>query len=152
MSDLRIAVHRAAREFKGGIEALAAALSTHDVKVNAAILRNQLTGNERHHLGIERAEMIIDLADSDELAHAAAQQRGGVFIKLPADGEVASDLAVLELVTHVWRANGDVGRAVDETLADGKVEVHEIAKVRKAIYKMQHAMTAMLSRLEEMAE
>lgn len=149
---LRAAVHRAALKSKLGIEGLAAAMSSPEVRVNAAILRNQLTGNERHHLGIERAEMIIDLVDSDELAHAAAQQRGGVFIKLPEDGSPASDLAVLELVTHVWRANGDVGRAIDETLADGRVEKHEVANVRKAIYKVQQTMTAMLSRLEDMAD
>mgnify|MGYP001310932927 CR=1 FL=1 len=49
-------------------------------------------------------------------------------------------------------ANGDVGRAIDDTLADGRVELGEVASVRKAIYKVQAAMTAMLSRLEEMAE
>lgn len=149
---LRAAVHRAALHSKLGIEGLAGAMSTADTKVNAAVLRNQLTGNERHHLGIDRAEMIIDLVDSDELAHAAAQQRGGVFIKLPEAGEVSGDFAVLELVTHVWRANGDVGKAIDDALADGRVEMHEVAKVRKAIYKVQQTMTAMLSRLEDMAE
>lgn len=147
MSDLRLAVHHAARGFRGGIEALAVVL-----KVKPQVLRNQLAGNERHFLHLDTAEAIVDLCDSDELAHAAAQQRGGVFIKLPAEGMPASDMAVLELVTHVWRANGDVGRAVDDTLADGRVEPHEIAKVRKAIYLTQQAMTAMLSRLEEMAE
>lgn len=147
MSDLRLAVHHAARGFRGGIEALAVVL-----KVKPQVLRNQLAGNERHFLHLDTAEAIVDLCDSDELAHAAAQQRGGVFIKLPAEGMPASDMAVLELVTHVWRANGDVGKAVDDTLADGRVEPHEIAKVRKAIYRTQQAMTAMLSRMEEMAE
>jgi len=149
---LRSAVHRAAVKSKLGIEGMAAAMSSPETRVNAAVLRNQLVGNERHHLPIDRAEMIIDLADSDELAHAAAQQRGGVFVKLPADGSPASDLAVLELVTHVWRANGDVGRAIDETLADGRVERSELASVRKAIYRVQQTMAEMLSRLEEMAE
>lgn len=139
MSDLRIAVHRAA-------------LSSPDHRVGAQVLRNQLAGNERHHLSLDNAEAIVDFCDSDDLAHAAAQQRGGVFVKLPEDGSPASDLAVLELVTHVWRANGDVGRAVDDALADGRVEHHEIAGVHEAIYRVQAAMTAMLKRLEEMAE
>ncbi len=152
MSDLRIAVHRAARQFKGGIEALAAAMSSADHAVRPQILRNQLAGNERHALSIDRAEEIVDLCDSDDLAHAAARQRGGVFVKLPQSDVPASDLAVLELVTHVWRANGDVGRAVDETLADGRVELGELAAVRQAIYRTQQAMTAMLQRMEQMAE
>jgi hypothetical protein len=152
MSDLRIAVHRAARSFNGGIEALAAALSMLDHGVKPQILRNQLVGNERHFLSLDRSEEIVDLCNSDELAHAAARQRGGVFVKLPEDGAVAGDLAVLELVTQVWRANGDVGRAVDDTLADGRVERHELAVVKAAIYRVQQTMAAMLSRLEDMAE
>lgn len=147
MSDLRLAVKRAAKSHRGGIEGIASFLN-----MKGQVLRNQLNGLERHRLLLEVAEDIVDLCDSDELAHAAAIQRGGVFIKLPADALPASDLAVLELVTHVWRANGDVGKAVDDTLADGRVEHHEIAEVRKSIYRMQQAMTAMLSRLEEMAE
>lgn len=152
MSDLRIAVHRAARKFNGGIEALAAALSSPDLQVKPQILRNQLVGNERHFLSLDRAEEIVDLCDSDELAHAAAQQRGGVFLKLPDVDAASGDLAVLEMITHVWRAGGEVGRAVDETLADHVVERAEVAKVRQAIYRQQQTLMAMLSRLEGMAE
>lgn len=147
MSDLRIAVRRAAKSHRGGIEAVAKLLG-----MNAQTLRNQLNGIERHRMYLDVAEEIIDLANSDELANAAAQQRGGVFLKLPEEAMPACDMAVLELVTHVWRANGDVGKAVDDTLADGRVEHHEIAEVKKAIYRMQQAMTAMLIRLEDMAE
>lgn len=152
MSSLRIAVHGIARSYKGGVEALAPQLSTSEHKVNPQILRNQLAGVDRHCLSIATAEAIVDICNSDELAHAAAKQRGGVFVKLPANGEVASDMAVLELVTHVWMANGDVGRAVDQTLADGRVEQAEISNVRNAIYQVQRAMLEMLSRLERMAD
>lgn len=152
MSLLRSAVHRAALQCRLGIEGLASAMSSPEAKVNAGVLRNQLTGNERHHLPIERAEMIMDLADSDELAHAAAQQRGGVFIKMPDVDAASGDLAVLEMITHVWRAGGEVGRAVDEALADHVVERAELAKIRQAIYRQQQTLMAMLSRLEEMAE
>lgn len=152
MSLLRAAVHRAALQCRLGIEGLASAMSSPESKVNAGVLRNQLTGNERHHLPIERAEMIMDLADSDELAHAAAQQRGGVFIKMPDVDAASGDLAVLEMITHVWRAGGEVGRSVDEALADHVVERAELAKIRQAIYRQQQTLMAMLTRLEEMAE
>lgn len=49
-------------------------------------------------------------------------------------------------------ANGNVGAAVDATLADGRVELRELKQVRGAIYRTQQAMLAMLARLEEMAE
>lgn len=152
MSELRLAILRAAKSIPGGVESVAPMISTPERRVNPQVLRNQLIGNERHHLSIDTAELIIDVTDSDELVHAAARQRGGVFVKLPDPSMPASDLAVLELVTHVWRANGDVGRAVDETLADGRVELGELAAVRQAIYRTQQAMTAMLQRMESMAE
>lgn len=152
MSSLRSAVHRAALGSKPGIEGLAAAMSSPETKVNAAILRNQLTGNDRHHLPIDRAEMIIDLTDSDELAHAAAQQRGGVFMKLPSKGESVGDLAVIEMITHVWMADGDIGRVVAEVLADRIVERSELPKVRQVIYRQQQKMMVLLQGLEQMAE
>lgn len=145
MSIYRICVHKMARENYRGIEGVAKEIGT-----SVAVLRNQLTGNGTHKLSVDTAEAIIDVCDSDAFAHAAAQQRSGVFVKLPAEGDYASDLAVLELITHVWRANGDVGRAVDETLADGRVEAHEVAKVRASIYQLQHKLTEMLQRLEGM--
>lgn len=152
MSDLRISVWRAARAFRGGIEALATALSTNFRKVNPQVLRNQLAGNERHHLSLDDAEALMDIVDSDELAHAAARQRGGVFVKFPDASAPAGDLAVLELVTHVWRTGGDVGRAVDEALADHRVTLGELRDVRLAIYRHQQMNMALLERLEAMAD
>ena len=147
MSDLRVAIHKAAVSHRGGIESIAAQLG-----VSGQILRNQLVGNDRHKLPIETAETLMDILDSDALADAAARQRSGVFVKLPAAGDNAGDLAVLELVTHVWRANGDIGLAIDDALADGRVDRSEVERVRKAIYAMQKTLHAMLQRLEGMAE
>lgn len=152
MSELRQAVWRAAKGFKGGIGALAEALSTPEHKVNAQTLRNRLSGNDRHDLDLAMAEEIIDLCDSDALAHAEAMRRGGVFIKAPADGGSASDMAVLELIARVWRSGGDVGKAVEDTLADHRVEKFEVAKVRTAVYAQQAALIALVQRMEEMAE
>ena len=65
------------------------------------------------------ADRAMALAGDTRILDALAQAHGGVFIKVDASAP-ASDLAVLELVTHVWRSNGDVGSAVDDALADGK--------------------------------
>ena len=71
---------------------------------------------------------------------------------MPDVDAASGDLAVLEMITHVWRAGGEVGRAVDEALADHVVERAELAKIRQAIYRQQQTLMAMLTRLEEMAE
>lgn len=147
MSDLRLAVKAAAKGHPGGIEAVAKLLG-----MNVFTLRNQLNGVERHQIHLSTAEEIIDLCDSDALAHAAAMMRGGVFIKLPDSDAPASDRALVEIMAKVWCAHGDIGRAVDDALADGKVERVEVAAVRQVIYRSQHALIEMLRRLEGMAE
>lgn len=124
MSDLRIAVHRAARGFRGGVEALAAALSAPGRSVSAQILRNQLVGNERHHLSLDRAEEIIDLADSDELAHAAARQRGGVFVKLPEAGEHDRE-ELLAKFNELYAELGELSTTFRAAVEDGEVDARE---------------------------
>ena len=149
MTTLRAAVWRAARQLDGGIETAARLLGR-----NAQSLRYALVGQNANKLDISDAEAIIDLADSDELAIAAARQRGGVFVKLEghhADADV-SDLAILELVTKVWRTSGDVGRVVDDVLADGRVDVAELAKVRRDVIRAQQALADMQHKLEMLAQ
>lgn len=148
MTTLRAAVWRAARTLDGGIETAARLLGR-----NAQSLRNALAGQDANKLDISDAEAIIDLADSDELAIAAARQRGGVFVRLSQrDGGDVSDIALLELVTKVWRTSGDVGRVVDEILADGKIEPHEVAKVRESVMRAQQGLAEMLRKVEVLAQ
>lgn len=130
-----------------GIEQLAPRLG-----MSAAILRNKADPNKEHNKPLlADADKAIGLTGDYRILHALAMNHGHVCVKVDNEGS-ASDLAVLELVTHVWQSNGDVGGAVHETLADGKVEKHEIAKVRQAIYRTQKALNEMLIRLEGMSQ
>lgn len=148
MTTLRAAVWRAARTLDGGIETAARLLGR-----NPQSLRNALAGQDANKLDISDAEAIIDLADSDELAIAAARQRGGVFVRLSQrDGGDVSDIALLELVTKVWRTSGDVGRVVDEILEDGKIDLHEVAKVRESVMRAQQGLADMLRKVEVLAQ
>lgn len=136
MSELRMAVHRASKGFRGGVEALAAAMSSPDRKVNAQILRNQLVGNERHHLTLDAAEMIVDLCDSDELAHAAAAQRGGVFVKLPASGQYDRD-ELLAKFNDLYAKLGELSETFRRSVADGEIDAEErrdLTKVGQRIH------------------
>lgn len=140
-------------EENGGSRVVASRLIQRDGKpMSDAILRNKVNGNnDTHHLTLVEADRLMAVTNDHRILHALAEKHGHVCVMVD-DSVPASDLAVLELVTHVWRANGDVGRAVDDTLADGRVEAHEVVMVRHAIYKVQQAMNAMLIRLEGMAE
>lgn len=148
MTTLKIAVWRAARSLDGGIETTARLIGR-----NPQSLRNALSGNPGNKLDLDDAEAIIDIANSDELAIAAAKQRGGVFVRLAhSDGEDVSDIAILELVTRVWRTSGDVGRAVDQVLEDGRIDPKEVEAVRDSVMRAQQGLTDMLRKIEVLAK
>lgn len=133
--------------YPGGCESLAPRMG-----MSAAVLRNKANPHSVTNIpSLRDADLAMAITGNCAVLHALAANHSHVCIKVDADAP-ASDLAVLELVTHVWSANGNVGAAVDAALADGRVERHELSQVRAAIYRTQQAMHAMLARLEEMAE
>jgi hypothetical protein len=144
MSDLRIAVHRAARQFNGGIEALAAALSSLDNLVKAQLLRNQLVGNERHFLSLDRAEAIIDLCNSDELAQAAARQRGGVFLRLPDPGEHDRE-ELLTKFNELYAYLGELSATFRSATEDDEVDAKERRRLEGVGQKIHSTVEELLA-------
>jgi hypothetical protein len=145
--DLLDAFHATVHDYPGGCESLAPRMG-----MSAAVLRNKANRNvATNHPLLLDADRAMALTGDFRVLHTLAHDHSHVCYRVDV-AVPASDLAVLELVTQVWAANGNVGAAVDATLADGRVEPHEIAAVRTAIYRTQQAMLAMLARLEDMAE
>jgi len=141
------AFYRTVKDYPGGMESLAVRMG-----MNPQVLRNKANPNiATNHPTLSDVEKIMDLTGDYQVLDALAMSTGHVLIKVESNA-TPSDMAVLEMVTQVWAANGDVGAAVNETLADGRVELHEVAAVRKAIYRTQQALFELLSRLEGMAE
>lgn len=125
MSELRTAVHLAAKGFPGGITALAGALTRPGGPVvDPQILRNQLVGNERHNLSIDRAERIVELCDSDDLAHAAAFMRGGVFVRIPVSA-LADREDLLAKFNELYAELGQLSQRFAEATADNEVDAQE---------------------------
>jgi hypothetical protein len=141
------AAYHTVHDQPGGSESLGPRLG-----VSPVVLRGKVSPSDgRHHLMLAEADRLMGLTGDVRILHALAATHSHVCIRV--DGEVpASDLAVLELVTHVWREHGDVGRAVDDLLADGRVLAPELARVKAEIYELQQALLAKLARLEGMAE
>ncbi len=145
--DVQDAFYHTVHDYKGGAEALAPRMG-----VSPAILRNKADPRKEHNKPmLADADKVMGLTGDYRILHSLAANHNHVCIKVDPKG-TASDLAILELVTHVWQSNGDVGSAVHAALADGRVERCELKKVRAAIYKTQQALNEMLVRLEEMAE
>lgn len=144
---LQDAFYRTVHDYPGGCESLAPRMS-----LSAAVLRNKANPNNTANVVTLRdADQAMALSGDFRVLHELAANHSHIAIRVDATGD-SGDLAVLELVTHVWAANGNVGAAVEATLADGKVELRELKNVRAAIYRTQQAMLSMLARLEEMAQ
>lgn len=85
------------------------------------------------------------------MQHALAKNQSYVCIAID-DHANACDTAILELVAKVWSTNGDAGQRVNNTLADGRVEAHEMRLVDEAIQRTVAALHDMGARLKGMSE
>ncbi|MDC8756240.1 phage regulatory CII family protein [Janthinobacterium fluminis] len=141
------AFHKTVHAALGGCEALAVRLG-----MSAQVLRNKANPNNASNKALlEDADRVMGITGDFQVLHALAANHGFVCIKVEADVS-ASDMAVLEVVTRVWSANGDVGAEVHRALADGRVEKREVVKVEVAIYQAQRALLELRGRLYGMAE
>ncbi len=131
----------------GGCEALAVRLG-----MSSAILRNKANVNSvTNKPMLDDADRIMGITGDHRILHALAMNHGYVCVEVD-PSTTASDMAVLELITQVWSANGDVGAEVNRALADGRVDPREIALIRAAVYRAERALQEMLARLAGMAQ
>lgn len=141
------AFHATVHDAPGGCESLAPRMG-----MSAAVLRAKANPHaDRNHPCLSDADRVMGLTGDYRILHALASNHSHVCMAVDACTS-PSDLAVLELVTHVWRAHGSVGAAVDAALADGRIEQHEVEQIRTAIYNTIKALNMMLSRIEHLME
>lgn len=145
MSEAADALYKTVKDYPGGAEALAARMG-----MNAQVLRNKVNPNTpTNHPTLCEFERMMDLTGDYQALHALARSSGHLLIKQQADAS-GGDVAVLEIIAAIWAGHGRVGDAVYETLADGRVEQHEVAKVKKNIYELQRSLIDLTIRLEGM--
>lgn len=141
------ALHQTAHGVAGGCEALAVRLG-----MSAQILRNKVNPNSSTNKAtLEDVDRIMGVTGDHAVLHALARNHGYVCVRVDNDG-AASDVAVLELATKIWSANGEVGAEVHAALADGIVARHEIERVEAAVFRVIRALNEMVNRLNGMAE
>lgn len=141
------AFHDTVHGSPGGCEALAVRLG-----MSAAVLRNKANPNAVANIvGLRDVERVMALTGNYAVLHALAGNHGHVAVRVESDAE-PSDLAVLEMAAKAWAASGDVGQEVYAALADGVIEPHEVEKVRAAAYRVTQTMSALVSRLDGMAQ
>lgn len=141
------AFHDTVHSAPGGCEALAVRLG-----MSPAVLRNKANPNAVANIvGLRDAERVADLTGNYSVLHAWARQAGFVCVRV-ANDVVASDAALLEIVTLVMTTNGAVGASVYDALADGRIEPHEVALVKEKIYRATQVLHELGERMEGMAE
>jgi hypothetical protein len=99
---------------------------------------------------MDDASRAMDFTGDYSVLHALAEQHGFTLTKV--EEQPATDMAVLENVTDIWQRLGDVASEVHRTLEDGRVEAHEVAAVRTAVFKAFRPMMQLIERLNGMAE
>jgi predicted kinase len=143
--NIKDAMHHTVHDYPGGSESLGPRMN-----IVPAVLRNKVNPNSSsHHLTLIEADRLMSMTGDHRILNALAQNHGYVLVPVEFDTP-ASDLAILELVTRVWRTNGDVGKAVDEALCDGKITSKELEHIQDTITQVEQAMHTMLSRLKEL--
>lgn len=140
------AFHHTVHNYPGGPEALAPRLG-----MSAQVLRNKANVNSTTNKPtLDEAARVMTLADDFSILHAMAEANGFVLTKL--DDQPASDMAVLENVTNIWQRMGDLAAEVQKTLADGRVEPHEVDACGAAAFKAVRPILQLIDTLDGMSE
>lgn len=141
------AFHATVHGAPGGHEALAVRLG-----MSAAVLRNKANPNMAANVvALRDVESVMDLTGNHSTLHALAKGFGYVCVKV-GDDAGASDVALLECAMQVWMTNGKFGAAINEALADGRIDAHEVTTVRDLAFAADRALHQLVARFQSIAE
>lgn len=142
------AAHATVHDYKGGSESLGPR-----VGISPAVLRNKVNpNNDTHHLTLAEADRVMSMTGDVRILQALAHQHGFLMVKAPDDCVTESDMSVLEQMAGMMVACGAFGKEVYDSLADGKVDHSEIAKVEQAGKAVMTTVAEIKQRLAGMAE
>jgi hypothetical protein len=140
------AFHQTVHAAPGGCVSLAGRLG-----MSPTILRNKANpNNDVNVVTIDDIERVMEMTGDYRVLHALAESHGFVCTKL--EDQPASDMAVLENVTHLWQRLGELAAEVHKTLEDGRVESHEVDACSGAAFKAIRPMLQLIDTLAGMAE
>ena len=141
------AAYAVAHDYPGGTESLAPRLG-----MSGAVLRNKVNpNNTTHHLTLAEAMRMSEITGDRRIAEALARHLGLVCMEIPA-AENCADGEVVEMMAESMKTFGDVGLEINRTFEDGRVEMHEVRRVRDAIWSHLSKLFGLSNRIEGMAE
>lgn len=141
------AAYAVAHDYPGGTESLAPRLG-----MSGAVLRNKVNpNNTTHHLTLAEALRMSEITGDRRIAEAFARELGLVCMEVPA-AENCADGEVIEMMSESMKTFGDIGAAITDTFADGRVDSHEARRVRDVIWKHLGKLFGLSNRIDGMAE
>ncbi|NYE62205.1 hypothetical protein FHW58_003420 [Duganella sp. 1224] len=141
------AIYKTVRDAAGGPEVLAVRMG-----LRTQILRNKANPNsDTNYFSPLELDTLMALTADTGILQAYAINHGYTLIRTEQEVD-SSDMAVLEMLAKVMSSTGDVGAELYATLADGKVEQHEVEKVEAVAVRAKMSLDALVSRLKGMVQ
>lgn len=148
------ALYNSARDFPGGIEALAVRMSTPSVRVSPNVLRNKLRPTiDTHHTHFEEVSRIIELLEESRVPtafvplHAFCWRHRHVAFQLP-EGDVDSD-TLLKQVVDVIGDQGDLVNSISGALAThNDIDRDEFSRIDQNIMACINALVVLREKVE----
>ncbi|OZI50170.1 phage regulatory CII family protein [Bordetella genomosp. 5] len=142
------AAYSTVHEQRGGSESLGPL-----VGISPAVLRNKVNpNNTTHHLTLAEAVRICRLTADYRILKAWARESGFLLVQQPEEGQVESDMSVLEQVVSFMSASGAYGQEIYRALSDGGVDRAELMRIREAGADVMTAVAYIDNRLEGMSD
>lgn len=142
------AFHRVVYEFPEGVKALAELMGR-----RPGVLYNKADADaESHHQPTLRDVIDVTRESGDtRILESLDRMFNRVGVQLPTGAQVLSDEALLELLCRVGSEHGDMHRALQKALEDGKFADWEVQAVRQEALDLIAAVVTFMHRLEGMS-
>jgi len=141
------ALYHAVHDYEGGVDALAVRMG----ELSALTLYSMANPrDESHDWSLRRFRQALAMTGDKRPLHALCEENGGVFLPVATSG---ADLPeALRQVATLAAEFGDVARAAQDALRDGRVSQRELANIETQVFELIAAAAALGQRFRADAE
>lgn len=136
---LPLAMYHAARDYPGGIKAVAAVYG-----LNATTLQHKLSPtHEPHRPDLRDLEAVLGATQDDRILDAIGELANGALWVRPDACHTHTTHGLIQVIGELHDQLGDMLASVVSTTADGVVDDHERAELRKRARELMQAVLAL---------
>jgi hypothetical protein len=134
------AAHKTVHDYPGGSQSLGPRID-----MSPAVLRNKVNpNNDTHHLTLAEASEIMSVTGDHRILHALAAEHGYVLQKAE---NTTTEGTILQLLLRANAAEGDLDKALNDALADGRLTQNELKEVLAKNMAQASAQMALMRKL-----